>query len=96
VLPLLSLGFVPPLVLWLVFRGRGPFLEHHAKESLNFQLASLLALVVSGVLVVVTFGLASPVLFGLLVVWVVLGVLAAVAASRWEWYRYPLTIRFIA
>ena len=77
VLPLLSLGFVPPLVLWLVFRGRGPFLEHHAKESLNFQLA-------------------SPVLFGLLVVWVVLGVLAAVAASRWEWYRYPLTIRFIA
>ncbi len=96
VLPLLSLGFVPPLVLWLVFRGRGPFLEHHAKESLNFQLASLLALVVSGVLLVVTFGLASPVLFGLLVVWVVLGVLAAVAASRWEWYRYPLTIRFIA
>ena len=96
VLPLLSLGVVPPLVLWLVFRGRGPFLEHHAKESLNFQLASLLALVVSGVLVVVTFGLASPVLFGLLVVWVVLGVLAAVAASRWEWDRYPLTIRFIA
>ncbi|NEC93586.1 DUF4870 domain-containing protein [Streptomyces sp. SID12501] len=95
VLPLLGLGFVPPLVVWLVFRGRGPFLEHHAKESLNFQLASLVALALAAVVAVVTFGLLSPVLLGVLVAWVVLGVLAAVAASRWEWYRYPLTIRFV-
>ncbi|MBO0921102.1 DUF4870 domain-containing protein [Cellulomonas sp. zg-ZUI222] len=94
-LPLLGLGFLAPLVVWLVFRGRGPFLEHHAKESLNFQLTVLIA-VVSGVLLsVVLFGIPALLLGLAGVLWVVLEILAAVAASRWEWYRYPLTLRLV-
>lgn len=95
VLPLLGPGFVVPLVVWLVFRGRGEYLEHHARESLNFQLTALVALVVAGVLTVVTFGAAALVLTGVVLAWVVLCVLAAVAASRWEWYRYPATLRMV-
>lgn len=96
VLPLLGPGFIAPLVVWLVFRGRGQFVEHHARESLNFQLTALIAFVVSAVLVVVTFGAAAVVLTGTLLAWVVLCVLAAVAASRWEWYRYPATLRMVS
>ena len=94
-LPLLSLGFLAPLVVWLVFRGRGPFLEHHAKESLNFQLTVLIAVAVGTLLSLVTFGVLAIVHVVAGVVWVVLEILAAVAASRWEWYRYPLTLRLV-
>ncbi|MCM0641410.1 DUF4870 domain-containing protein [Cellulomonas wangsupingiae] len=96
VIPLLGPGFLAPLVIWLVFRGRGPFLEHHAKESLNFQLTALIAMVVGSLLTVVTFGAASPVLFGIGIAWLVICILAAVAASRWEWYRYPATLRLVS
>ncbi|ADG75105.1 conserved hypothetical protein [Cellulomonas flavigena DSM 20109] len=95
VLPLLGPGFVVPLVVWLVFRGRGAFLEHHAREALNFQLTALIAFVVATVLVLVTLGAAAVVLTGVVLAWIVLGVLAAVAASRWEWYRYPATLRMV-
>ncbi|GIG39901.1 DUF4870 domain-containing protein [Cellulomonas phragmiteti] len=95
VLPLLGPGLLVPLVVWLVFRGRGRFLEHHATEALNFQITALIALVVAAVLTVVTFGLATPVLLGVLLAWLVLCILAAVAANRWEWYRYPGTLRLV-
>ncbi len=94
-LPLVGLGFVAPLVVWLVFRGRGPFLEHHAKESLNFQLTALVAVVVAAILTLVTFGTLALVYVAVLVVWLVMCILAAVAASRWEWYRYPLSLRLV-
>ncbi len=94
-LPLLGVGLLAPLVVWLVFRGRGPFLEHHAKESLNFQLTVLIAVVVGTLLSLVMFGIPALVLVVAGVAWVVLEILAAVAASRWEWYRYPLTLRLV-
>lgn len=95
-LPLVGVSFLGPLVVWLVFRGRGPFLEHHAKESLNFQLTVLIALLVSLVAVAVTFGIVVFAPFAVYLGALVLQVLAAVAASRWEWYRYPVTIRFVS
>ncbi len=99
----LGLPFLAPLVLFLVLRERGPFVRHHAAEALNFQLSLLLyglgVAAVGGILTLVTFGLLAPVwaLAGgaLVVVGVVLTVLAAVAASRGQWYRYPLTVRFV-
>lgn len=94
-LPLLGTGFVVPLVVWLVYRSRGAFLEHHARESLNFQITVTLAGMVAAVLAVVTFGAGVPAVLVVVLAWVVLGILAAVAASRWEWYRYPVTLRLV-
>lgn len=100
---LVGLPFAAPLVLWLVMRDRGPFVRHHLTEAVNFQLSLLvygLAVgVLGGVLTLVTVGFFAPVwaLLGgaLVVAGIVLTVLAAVAASRGQWYRYPLTIRFL-
>ena len=94
-LPLLGVGLLAPLVVWLVFRGRGPFLEHPAKESLNLQLTVLIAVAVGTLLSVVLFGIPALLLVLAGVAWVVLEILAAVAASRWEWYRYPVTLRLV-
>lgn len=100
---LVALPFLGPLVLFLVLKDRGPYVRHHTVEALNFQLSLLVyglgLSVVGGLLSVVTLGLLVPVwaLAGgaLLVAGVVLTVMAAVAASRGQWYRYPLTIRFV-
>ncbi|WP_029288970.1 DUF4870 domain-containing protein [Cellulomonas sp. HZM] len=92
-LPLVGLGFLAPLVIWLVFRGRGPYLEDQAKESLNFQLTLLIAYVVGAILVIVIVGIF--VLIAAAIAQVVFSILAAVACSRYEWYRYPLSIRFV-
>jgi uncharacterized Tic20 family protein len=35
-------GFVMPLVLWLVKKAESPFVDHHGKEALNFQIFLML------------------------------------------------------
>ena len=92
--PLVGLSFLPPLIIWLVFRGRGPYLENQAKESLNFQLTLLIAYIVGGVLVIVGIGLI--ILLAAWVVSIVFGIMAAVAVSKYEWYRYPISIRMVS
>lgn len=88
-------GFLAPLVVWLMFRGRGPYLEDQAKEALNFQITLILAYVVGGILTIVTLGIGSPILLVIVVGQLVFQLLAGFAASRYEWYRYPVSIRFV-
>ena len=88
-------GFLAPLVVWLVFKGRGPFLDDQAKEALNFQIAVTIAYVATWILTAVSFGVLS---FLPLVVWVaslVFAILAAVAVNKGQWYRYPVTLRLV-
>ncbi|MDM8086562.1 DUF4870 domain-containing protein, partial [Cellulomonas cellasea] len=92
----LVLGFVAPLVVWLVFRGRGPYLENQAKEALNFQITLAIAYVVSLILTGVTFGLLFPLVWAVGIAGFVFMVLAAVAANRYQWYRYPVNIRMVS
>ncbi|MFI2752481.1 DUF4870 domain-containing protein [Cellulomonas sp. P22] len=88
-------SFVVPLVVWLVFKGRGPYLEDQAKEALNFQITVMIANLAGGVLTAVTLGFAFPVLGAIGIANLVLAILAAVASSRYEWYRYPLCLRLV-
>lgn len=100
---LVALPFLAPLVLFLVLKDRGPFVRHHTAEALNFQLSLLLyglaLAVLGGIVTLITFGLTAPVwaLAGgaLIVAGAVFTVIAAVASSRGDWYRYPLTVRFV-
>ncbi len=85
---------IAPLIMWLIKRDESPFLDDHGKEAVNFQLSLVLYSVILGVL-----GFVTCVGFIFLpVVWVlgiVGAILAATAANRGEYYRYPATIRFI-
>ncbi|WP_415803259.1 DUF4870 domain-containing protein [Isoptericola cucumis] len=97
VLSLLSfgvLGFLTPLVVWLVFRDRSGFVGDQAKESLNFQITLLIGYAISWILMLVLIGF---VLWGVVAVCsIVFGILAAVAVNRFEAYRYPINIRVIS
>lgn len=87
------LGFLGPLIIWLIKKDQSPFVNDQGKEALNFQLTILIALVISGLLACVVIGLfLLPVIaIGNLILCIV----AAVAANKGEAYRYPFNIRFI-
>ena len=94
ILPIVGLSFIVPLVVWLVFKGRGAFLEDQAKESLNFQITLVIAGIAISIISVVTVGLGA-LLSLVFIPALIFMILAAVAANRGELYRYPLNIRII-
>ena len=96
----IGLPFIGPLVVYSV-KKENPFVLRHATEALNFNLSIMLYTAVLAaatiVLLVVLVGiLLIPLFIVLFVGWIVLVIVASVAASRGEEYRYPLTIRFIS
>ena len=96
-------AFLGPLVVWLVHKDRDRWVAAHAVEALNFQLTwfvgGFIATIAGVILTVVTIGFGLIILIPLalvaLVAWVVLPIRGAIAASRAEEYRYPLTVRLI-
>ena len=76
-----GLPFLGPLVIYLVFRDRGPFVRHHAAQALNFQIIVAIGLLISIPLMFVVIGIAA----------IVLQIVAAIEANNGKWYRYPLT-----
>jgi uncharacterized Tic20 family protein len=87
-------GFLGPLIIMLVKGDQSTFVKHHAVEALNFAITVFIAAFVSALLILVLIGilLLPVVLFGALV----LHVMAAVAANRGEWDRYPINLRLIS
>ncbi|MDQ7014348.1 MAG: DUF4870 domain-containing protein [Planctomycetota bacterium] len=87
--------FVVPLVLWLVQKDDSPFVDDHGKETLNFHLTLFFYSFLLGALGFVTCGVAWALIPGIYVLGIVGMVLASKAAHRGEYYRYPMTIRFL-
>lgn len=93
-------GFLGPLILWLVKKDSSPYIAHHGREALNFQLTLLLCFMglgaVTVVLMFVFVGvLLIPVLIVLRVLALVAEIMAAVAAQKGEWHRYPFCFRLV-
>lgn len=87
------IGFIAPLVGYLVLKDRSAFVRDHAKTALNFQITVLIGYLIGSLLLIVLIG--ALVLLAVWVVSIVFSIVAAVAANRGEAYRYPLTIPFI-
>lgn len=94
-----AMGFLCPLVIWLMFRSRSEFVRRHSLESLNFQISLLIYTAVAVVLVLVTFGLGILIIIPLILIGAVAAlvviILATIAASSGGEYRYPLCIRLV-
>jgi len=90
----LALSFLGPLIVYLVFRDRGPFVRRHAAEALNFQLTMWIGLLVSFVLMFVLIGFLTAAIIA--VAMLVCHILGAVAASEGREFSYPFTIRFVS
>src|SRR5205823_976179 len=90
----LILGFLPPLVIWLVFKDRSAFLDRSAKEALNFQISYTIYGIVAGFSIILLVGLLLLPL--VLLAWFVLMVVATVKVASFEDYRYPAIFRFVS
>lgn len=91
---IIGFGFLGPLVVWLIRRDQDPYVDYHGKEALNFNISVLLYALVSGLLILVLIGIVLLAVVG--IGWLVLTIVAGVRASNGEYYRYPLTIRFVS
>jgi uncharacterized protein len=89
----IALGFIAPLAVLLVFGPRSAYVRAHAVESLNFNLTWLVYAVV-GVLLIIL-GIGILILLALGIAYVVFIIIASVRANNGEFFRYPLTVRFI-
>ena len=87
------IGFVAPLVIWLIYKDRGRYVADQAKEALNFQITVTIAATISSILIFAFIGIVL--LPAVLIVALVLMIMAAIAANKGEAYRYPLNIRLI-
>lgn len=90
---LAPIPLVPQLIMWLIKKDESEFLDDHGKEAVNFQITLFIFAAVSGLLVIVGIGL----VFLMLLPWygIICTIFAAVAAGKGEYFRYPMTIRFI-
>ena len=96
------IGFLPSLIIWLVFKDRGPFVNTEGKEALNFQITLAIAqvaiIVLSFILTVITLGLLGGVSFlgwVVSIVSIVFSIIAFLKVKDGQGYRYPFAIRFI-
>ena len=92
-MPFVAANFLAPLVLWLVKREDGTFVDEQGKESLNFQLSLLVYAFGCGFLFLI--GIGVLLVFPLAVFGFVCPIIGAVKASEGITYRYPMCIRFI-
>ena len=88
-----TLGFVAALVIYLVYKDKGPFVRQHAADAVNIQLNALLWAIVGIILALVLIGFA--ILFVIPFVATVLHVIGAIKAYNGEQHWSPLTIRFV-
>src|SRR3990170_4043150 len=90
---IVGLSFLGPLIVLLVQGPKSQFVRRQSIEALNFQITTYIAAIISIILIFVLIGiiLIAVVIIG----WLVLSILAGVAANRGEDYRSPLTLRLI-
>ncbi len=91
--PLIGLGFIAPLVIWLMKKDDDPFVEYHARESLNFQITLIIYILASVLLMLVIIGFVL--IFVVMIFALVVEIIAGIKAANGEFYRYPLTFRFV-
>jgi uncharacterized Tic20 family protein len=87
------LGFIAPLIVLLVKGNESPTVRAHAVESLNFQITATIGYVASYIGMFILIGF-----FTLPVIWilaVVLAIIATIAASKGEPYKYPFALRLV-
>ena len=88
-------AIITPIIMWNIKKDESPFLDDHGREAINFQISLILysiLLVPIGLLTcTVGFFLYIP-----LYILALIGMIyASIAANRGEFYRYPMTIRFL-
>jgi uncharacterized Tic20 family protein len=89
------MGFIGPLICWLVKKDTSKFIDDQGKEALNFQINMLIYFVIATGITVVTCGFGGIVFVPLGLYAYIMPIIAGIKAYGGEMYRYPLTFRML-
>ena len=88
-----TLGFVGSLIIYFLYRDKGPFVRAHAANSVNIQIMTAIILLVSLPLMLLLIGFVT---FPLAIVFAfVLHIIGAIKANAGEWWTPMLTPNFV-
>jgi uncharacterized protein len=87
-------GLVVPIVIWQLKKDELRGVDIHGKNALNWIISHIIYGIVSFLLCFVVIGI--PLLFILGVLAVVFPIIAGTKANNGEYWRYPLSIRFVS
>jgi uncharacterized Tic20 family protein len=86
-------GFLGPLILWLIKKDQSQYINAQGKEVLNWQITVFIAFVCCYVLAFVIIGIfLIPIVAICNLVFMIIG---AVTASKGQYYRFPIALRFL-
>ena len=77
------LALLIPLAIWLIYRSQSAFIKDQGQDAVNFGISMMIY---------------HLLIFLVPIIWLVLivnGIRGAKAAHRGEYFRYPITIRFL-
>lgn len=85
-----------PIIMWQMKKDESAFVDDHGREAVNFQISMMIYSVLGAVLAVITLGLAAILVVPFVTVLSIVGmIMAALAANRSEYFRYPMTLRLL-
>ncbi len=93
-IPWFFIAWVPPLVIWLAKKDSDPEIDHHGRESLNFQLNLIFWALASFPLICVC-GLGIVIMAVLPFVKLVMVLIASIRAADGVRFRYPFIFRIL-
>jgi len=85
--------FIVPLILWLIWKDKDPYIERMGREAVNFQLSMLIYYIICVVLMFVLIGFLL--IFVVMLFHLVFIIVAAVQTSSGVEYRYPMIFRLV-
>ena len=90
----LFVGFLVPLIMWLIKKEESPFIDDHGKQLMNWNISLIIYFVGSIMLILVVIGIfLLPIL---IILHIIFSIMGAVAANRGDQYRYPMAIPFFS
>ena len=89
------LAIVAPIIMWSIKKEQSPFLDDHGREAINFQISLIIHSVLLLAIGIITCGVGFFLYIPLYVLAVIGMIQAAQAANRGEFFRYPMTFRFV-
>ncbi|PYZ97441.1 hypothetical protein CR205_02250 [Alteribacter lacisalsi] len=89
----LIIGFIGPLIFWLLKKDTSSFVDYHGKQALNLHISMFIYYTVAAFSMIILVGfLLFPIV---VIVNIVLIIMAALKAKDGQYYKMPLTIPFI-
>jgi hypothetical protein len=92
-LPIVAIA--APIVIYAARRERSAFVGDHAREAINFQITLIIYHLIAIPLAIITCGIGAVLVPIAYILGLIGMVMAALAANRREYFRYPMTFRLV-